>query len=128
MTRREIDSPYAWFRLAISMLLGTLGGAGMWSVVVALPAVQAGFHAERGAASLPFTLTMIGFGVGGVFMGRLADRKGIVLPVLIGCGSIAAASRGAMLKNSASNSSGCHEVRKPPLRLQMVPGTVWSSE
>nr|WP_294524018.1 MFS transporter [uncultured Rhodopila sp.] len=90
MTRREIDSPYAWFRLAISMLLGTLGGAGMWSVVVALPAVQAGFHAERGAASLPFTLTMIGFGVGGVFMGRLADRKGIVLPVLIGCGSIAA--------------------------------------
>ena len=62
----------------------------MWSVVVALPAVQAEFHAERGAASLPFTLTMIGFGVGGVIMGRLADRRGIVLPVMIGAGSLGA--------------------------------------
>ncbi|HEY1413802.1 MAG TPA: MFS transporter, partial [Rhodopila sp.] len=65
-----------------------IGGVGMWSVVVALPAVQADFHAERGAASLPFTLTMIGFGVGGVIMGRLADRKGIVLPVMIGAGTL----------------------------------------
>ena len=90
MTRREIDSPYAWFRLAISVLLSAIGGVGMWSVVVALPAVQADFHAERGAASLPFTLTMIGFGVGGVFMGRLADRKGIILPVMIGAASLGA--------------------------------------
>jgi MFS family permease len=88
LSRREIDSPYAWFRLAVSVLLSALGGVGMWSVVVALPAVQADFHAERGAASLPFTLTMIGFGVGGVVMGRLADRRGIVLPVMIGAGSL----------------------------------------
>ena len=43
------------------------------------------------------------------------------------CGSIAAASRGGMAKNSASNSSGCQVERKPPSRLQIVPGTVWSS-
>jgi MFS family permease len=90
LTRREIDSPYAWFRLAIAVLLSAIGGVGMWSVVVALPAVQAEFHAERGAASLPFTLTMIGFGVGGVIMGRLADRRGIVLPVMIGAVSLGA--------------------------------------
>jgi MFS family permease len=90
MTRHETDSPYAWFRLAIAIVLSTLGGVGMWSVVVALPAVQAEFGIERGAASLPFTLTMIGFGVGGVLMGRLADRKGIVLPVLIGAGTLGA--------------------------------------
>jgi MFS family permease len=88
MIRREIDSPYAWFRLAVSVMLSAIGGVGMWSVVVALPAVQAEFGAERGAASLPFTLTMIGFGVGGVIMGRLADRKGIILPVMIGAGSL----------------------------------------
>ncbi|MFL5256385.1 MAG: MFS transporter [Rhodopila sp.] len=88
MTRHEIDSPYAWFRLVVAIVLSTLGGVGMWSVVVALPAVQAEFGIERGAASLPFTLTMIGFGVGGVLMGRLADRRGIVLPVLIGAGSL----------------------------------------
>jgi MFS family permease len=90
MTRHEIDSPYAWFRLAVAIVLSAIGGVGMWSVVVALPAVQAEFGTERGAASLPFTLTMIGFGLGGVAMGRLADRKGIVLPLLIGAGSLAA--------------------------------------
>jgi MFS family permease len=58
--------------------------------VVALPAVQADFHADRGAATLPFTLTMIGFGVGGVIMGKLADRRGIVLPLLIGSAALGA--------------------------------------
>jgi MFS family permease len=88
--RREIDSPYAWFRLAVSVLLSAIGGVGMWSVVVALPAVQAEFGLERGAASLPFTLTMIGFGVGGVVMGRLADRRGIVLTTMIGATALGA--------------------------------------
>jgi MFS family permease len=90
MIRREIDSPYAWFRVAVSVLLSAIGGVGMWSVVVALPAVQADFGAERGAASLPFTLTMIGFGIGGVIMGKLADRRGIILPVMIGAGCLGA--------------------------------------
>ena len=56
----------------------------MWSVVVALPAVQAEFGVARADASLPFTLTMIGFGGGGIVMGRLADRFGIVAPVILG--------------------------------------------
>jgi MFS family permease len=80
----EIDSRYAWFRLGVAVLLSTLGGVGTWSVVVALPAIQAEFDAARGAASLPFTLTMIGFGLGCVLMGRLSDRFGVVRPVLFG--------------------------------------------
>jgi len=36
---------------------------------------------------LPYTLTMIGFGVGGIVMGRLADRLGIMVPVI--CGAVA---------------------------------------
>jgi MFS family permease len=86
--RREIDSGYAWFRLGVSVLLSAIGGVGMWSVVVALPAVQAEFGVARGGASLPFTLTTIGFGVGGVLMGRISDRFGIVVPVLIGTGAL----------------------------------------
>lgn len=79
-----IESPYAWARLAISLLLMTIGGAGMYSVAVVLPAIQAEFGLARGAASLPYTLTMIGFGVGGVLMGRLADRLGVLVPVAVG--------------------------------------------
>ena len=48
------------------------------------PAVQGEFGIARADASLPYTMTMIGFGLGGVMMGRLADRFGIVVPVVLG--------------------------------------------
>jgi len=83
-SRPEPYSAYAWLRLATALLLGAIGSAGMWSVVVALPTVQADFGVARADASLPFTLTMLGFGFGGIAMGRLADRFGIIVPVVIG--------------------------------------------
>jgi MFS family permease len=76
-----IDSRTAWLRLAAALALSTVGGVGMWSVVVALPAVQADFGVDRASASLPYTLTMIGFGLGGILMGRLTDRYGVALPL-----------------------------------------------
>ncbi|MBS0248186.1 MAG: MFS transporter [Proteobacteria bacterium] len=79
-----VESPYAWRRLAAGLTLSTLGGVGMWSVVVALPAMQADFGVDRAAASVPFTLTMIGFGLGNIVMGRLADRFGIAMPMMLG--------------------------------------------
>jgi len=82
--RSEAESGYAWLRLAASLALMTLGGAGMYTVTVALPPVQAEFGVARSDASLPYTLTMIGFGLGSILMGRLADRFGVIVPVLIG--------------------------------------------
>jgi len=79
-----IGSPYAWLRLTISLLLSTIAGIGMWSAVVALPAVQADFGIDRATASLPFTFAFTGYAFGGVLMGRLADRLGIVIPLTIG--------------------------------------------
>lgn len=75
------ESAYAWVRLAASLLIGTVGSVGFWAVVVTLPAVQAEFGVARADASLPYTLAMVGFGGGGVIIGRLVDRFGIVLPV-----------------------------------------------
>src|SRR3954468_10005573 len=77
-------------RLAVALLIGSIGSVGMWSFVVALPAVQADFGVARGEASLAFTLTMIGFGLGGIVMGRLADRFGIIMPVLTGAVALSA--------------------------------------
>ncbi|MEP2704551.1 MAG: MFS transporter [Roseibium sp.] len=76
------DGQYAWFRLAVSILLSTLGGAGMWAVVIVLPAVQADFGIDRADASIPYTMTMLGFAIGNYVLGRTADRYGIVLPVI----------------------------------------------
>jgi MFS family permease len=80
----QIESPYAWLRLAASVALAATGGVGMWSVVVALPAMQADFGVDRADAALPYTLAMLGFGAGGIAMGRLADRFGVAFPALLG--------------------------------------------
>lgn len=101
-SRRAPETSYAWLRLAVSVLVCTIGGVGMWSVVVVLPAVQAEFGAGRAEASLPYTLTMLGFAGGGLLMGRLTDRFGIVAPVAIGgvglgFGYLAAALSGSLL-------------------------------
>ncbi|NKX66221.1 MFS transporter [Labrenzia sp. 5N] len=90
------DGPYAWFRLAISILLSTLGGAGMWAVVIVLPAVQTDFGIDRAGASLPYTATMFGFAAGNYLLGRVVDRYGIVIPVIgsafsLGAGFVLAA-------------------------------------
>jgi MFS family permease len=79
-----IDSPTAWLRLAVAVVFSTIGGVGMWSTMVALPAIQADFGVTRADATLPFTMVMFGFAGGGVLMGRLADRFGIAVPLGIG--------------------------------------------
>ena len=68
------------------MLIGSLGSVGMWSVVVALPAVQTEFAASRGTASLAFTFVMLGCGSGGVLTGKITDRYGIVTAIGLGIG------------------------------------------
>ena len=72
------DSPAAWRRLLIALAIATVGTVGAWSAVIVLPKVQAEFGGTRGAASLAYTLAMIGFAFGGVITGRLTDRAGII--------------------------------------------------
>jgi len=86
---RDIESRYAWTRLVASLAVMTVGGVGMYVMSVALPLVQAEFGVSRSEASLPYTLAMVGFGVGGVLMGRLADRFGVFAPALVGAVSLA---------------------------------------
>ncbi len=87
----------------MSLLLATIGGSGMFAVGVILPRIQAEFGVARGDASLPYTLTMIGFGLGGVLMGKLADHRGVMIAVMtgalgLGAGFIAAGSASSILQ------------------------------
>src|SRR2546428_8444579 len=88
--RGDLESLYACVRLGAALLVMTIGGAAMYGVVVGVPAVQAEFGVTRADASLPYTLTMVGFGVGGILMGRLADRFGVIVPVVLGALSLGA--------------------------------------
>ena len=84
------DSREAWERLFLALVTGSVGSVGMWSVVVVLPEVQTDFAASRAGISLAFTLTMLGFGLGGVVTGRLTDRFGIVVAMALSIAFLAA--------------------------------------
>jgi MFS family permease len=85
-----VDSAYAWMRLAVSVLLATIGGAGLWAMVVVLPAVQAEFGVDRAAASMPYTATMVVFALGNMLVGRAIDRVGYWMPALISAVALSA--------------------------------------
>ena len=83
------DSRYAWMRLMVALLMMTIGSGAMYVIAVVLPAVQAEFGVARADASLPYTAMMVGFGLGGIWMGRLADRHGVMWPALVGAAGLA---------------------------------------
>jgi MFS family permease len=76
--------------LLTTLLLMLLGNSGMYVVSVVLPAVQTEFGVSRADASIPYTLSMLGFGIGGMWMGRWADRFGIAR--VLGVGAVGVAS------------------------------------
>jgi MFS family permease len=93
----EVDSPAAWRRLGFAVAVGTIGSVGMWLIPVALPFVQADFGIARAEASLPYTLAMTGYAFGGVAMGRLCDRFGIVVVIMLGTLAVGIGYVGASL-------------------------------
>ena len=84
------DSPEAFWRLMATIAIMTIGASAMYVVPVILPTVQAEFGVPRADASTPYALLMIGYGIGGFLMGRLADRRGLPLPIAIGAVALCA--------------------------------------
>ena len=78
-----LDSKYAWSRLAVSLLIAVICSAGIWVMVLIMPAVQAEFGVGRGDVSLTYTLTMIGFALGNLVIGRLVDAVGVLRSLIL---------------------------------------------
>ena len=102
------ESPYAWARLSVALALMTLGGSGMYVISVALAPVQAEFGVTRADASFPYTVTMLGFGLGGILMGRLSDRFGVMTTSMIGaiglgCGFVLAGNAATLWQFSLAH-------------------------
>ena len=55
----------------------------MWAVIVVLPQAQLDFDVDRSAASLPYTVMMCTLAFSTIALGRMTDRYGIVLPLII---------------------------------------------
>ncbi|MBB3994243.1 MFS family permease [Sulfitobacter undariae] len=94
------DTRYSWTRLVLTLLVGTVINAGMWAIIVIMPAVEAEFGGSRAMASLPYTLTMIGFAIGNYAIGRAVDRFGITLTLTVAAIATAAGYALATLSSS----------------------------
>jgi hypothetical protein len=81
-SRYAPDGTYAFARLALSLLIATLIGVGMWAIIVVLPEAQRDFGVDRSAASLPYTVMMCALAVSTIPLGRMTDRHGVVLPLI----------------------------------------------
>ena len=77
----QIDGFASWIRLGIGTLIAVIGGNGIWAVVVVLPSVQREFEIDRSLASMPYSLTMVGFGLGNLMVGKMVDRFGLAIPM-----------------------------------------------
>ena len=75
---------YPLIRLTTVLALMTLGCSAMYAGVMVLEPLALELGTGRGNSSLIYGSFMIGFALGGVFMGRLADRLGIMIPAMIG--------------------------------------------
>jgi len=81
--QNPLDSAYSWRRLALSVVISTVGSIGMWAIILVLPQVQKDFGIDRGDASLAYSATMVGFALGNFILGRFVDRYGIYLALVI---------------------------------------------
>ncbi|MDP1750103.1 MAG: MFS transporter [Reyranella sp.] len=99
--RRGVDSPYAWRLAFVSMFCIGLGGGAIYLPVVGLKEIAAEFGDRRAVPSFAYMVGFFSMGVGGVFMGWLADRTSPRVPLLIAGVSILAggwlASSGGVL-------------------------------
>jgi MFS family permease len=80
----DIESRYAWLRLGASFALITIGAVGMYGVIIAMPVIEVEFAATRSQSSIPYSMIMIGWAIGTFWMGKLFDRFGIQIPIIIG--------------------------------------------
>ena len=79
-----VDSVKSWKRLLISLVIALITNVGIWAIVVILPAIETEFNSGRGGATLPYTLTLVGFAIGNFLIGHLVDKYGVVKALVFG--------------------------------------------
>jgi len=94
------DSTYSWLRLGLTLAIAMVANVGMWAIIVIMPAVEAEFGVGRADASLPYTLTMVGFAVGNFAVGRAVDIWGVTRVLVVCALGIAAGYGLAMASGS----------------------------
>jgi MFS family permease len=91
----SIETAVSWRIAVASMVIISIGWGAPYLIAVALKPMAADLGAGRSIPSLASSLTQLGIGVGGIFMGWWADRVGAMWTalagsIMIGAGAIVA--------------------------------------
>lgn len=94
----SIETPTSWVVATAALLTLAFSFGAPWVAVVALKSIAADFGGARETPALAGSLGWIGVGVGGIMMGRIAERIGVRWTVMFGaamvCVGLAISSRG----------------------------------
>jgi len=80
----SIETAYGWAVVVASVLLMTVGTAGFYITVVALKPIAAEFGWPRWVPSAAYSVSLLGTGLGGIWMGKWSDRIGMMWPTIAG--------------------------------------------
>jgi MFS family permease len=84
----SIETRSSWVVASVSVALLSLSFGALWITAVGLKPIAADLGGGRSAPSLASSIAWLGTSIGGVAMGRLADRFGIRWTVIVGAVSI----------------------------------------
>jgi MFS family permease len=95
----SVETRRSWTIAMVALFTLAFAFGAPWVTVVALKTIAADFGGARSTPALAGSLTWIGVGVGGILMGRLAERIGVRWTVMFGaamvCVGLAISSLGA---------------------------------
>jgi len=87
---RVVEGRGAWIAASVSVVLLSISYGSPLLIVIGLKSIAADLETQRQVVSLAAALTWVGTGLGGIFMGWLADRIGVRRIVMFGSTMIAA--------------------------------------
>src|SRR5258708_3910149 len=88
-TPGSVETRASWVIAIVSIVILALAYGGPLLSAVAMKPIAAELGTSRSAAALAASLALIGAGIGGIFMGWLAERTGLRPVVVFGATMIA---------------------------------------
>ncbi len=88
MTASSLETRTSWVVAAVAVTILSLSFGALWITAVGLKSIAADLGGARSAPSLANSLAWLGSSVGGIAMGRIAERFGVRWTVIVGAVSI----------------------------------------
>jgi MFS family permease len=88
-TFSSVETQTSWVVAGVVLVIMAIAFGAPWVTIVALKSIAAEVGGERSVPAFATALMWIGSGIGGILMGRVAERVGIRFTVLFGAAMIA---------------------------------------